>query len=126
MTLTKEPVAPAPTDLWEEAVEIERPPVRPEGRIRWFEWAIGVAVLIVLSLSMIMVATRGEVPEITLVLGPRHSGVVFVPEYVGQSGGDLPAIESSPLSMGVRHTEGIVFVPEYVGYADGVYPEDSR
>ncbi len=62
----------------------------------------------------------------TLVLGPRHFGVVFVPEFVGASGGDLAAIESSPLVIGPRHTDGVVSVPVYVGHADGVFPENTR
>ena len=58
----------------------------------------------------------------TFLLGPRHFGVAFVPEFVGASGGDLPAIESSPLVLGVRHLNGVAFVPEYVGASGGDLP----
>ena len=51
---------------------------------------------------------------------------MFVPEYVGLSGGDLPAFESSPLSFGARHVDGVVFAPDYVGTADGIHDEDTR
>jgi len=58
----------------------------------------------------------------TFVLGPRHFGVVFVPEFVGASGGDLPAIESSPMVLGLRQLGGSAFVPEYVGASGGDLP----
>ena len=76
-----------------------------------------------LAVAATLLVTQADEPqpeaESTLVIGPRHFGVVYVPEYVGQSGGDLTAIESSPLVLGPRHVDGVVFVPEYVGQSGG-------
>jgi len=58
----------------------------------------------------------------TFLLGPRHFGVVSVPEFVGASGGDLPAIDSSPLVLGARQLNGVAFIPEYVGASGGDLP----
>ncbi len=130
MTLTREPVVERPEELREQEIrEIERPPIAAPSRIRWFEWALGVVLVAAVALAATLLMTQSTEPEAesTLVLGPRHTdGVVFVPEFVGASGGDLPAFESSPLVLGVRHTDGVVFVPEYVGHGDGVYSEDTR
>lgn len=130
MTLMREPaVHERPEDLREQEIQkVERPPVAPPSRIRWFEWALGVVLVAAVALAATLLMTQSTEPEAdsTLVLGPRHSGVVFVPEFVGASGGDLPAIESSPLVLGPRHTEGVVYVPVYVGHADGVFPETTR
>lgn len=123
MTLTREPVAPErPEELLEKEIKkVERPPVAPTSRIRWFEWALGVTLVAVVALAATLLMTQSTAPdaESTLVLGPRHEGVVFVPEFVGASGGDLPAIESSPLVLGVRHLEGVVYVPGFVGASGG-------
>jgi hypothetical protein len=96
----------------------------PTSRIRWFEWAMGVALIALVALSATLLMTRGTEPEAgsTLVLGPRHFGVVVVPEFVGASGGDLPAIESSPLVIGPRQIDGVVYLPEYVGQSGGDLP----
>lgn len=126
MTLTREPIAPERSEdlLERETVTVKRPPVTPTSRIRWFEWAIGVAVVALVALAATLLMTQGTEPEAesTLVLGPRHFGVVVVPEFVGASGGDLPAIESSPLVIGARQLGGVVFVPEYVGQSGGDLP----
>jgi hypothetical protein len=123
MTLTREPIAPdRSVDLLErETVTTERPPVTPTSRIRWFEWATGVALVVLIALVATVLMTQSTAPEAesTLVLGPRHLGVVVVPEFVGASGGDLPAIESSPLVLGARQLEGVVYTPEYVGQSGG-------
>ena len=123
MTLTREPVAQErPEDLREQEMQkVERPPVAPQTRIRWFEWALGVVLVAAVALAATLLMTQSTAPEAdsTLVLGPRHFGVVMVPEFVGASGGDLVAIESSPLVIGVRHTDGVVFLPEYVGASGG-------
>ena len=122
MTLTREPVVERPEELREQEIEeLERLPVAPQSRIRWFEWALGIVLVAAVALAATLLMTRSTEPEAesTLVLGPRHFGVAMVPEYVGASGGDLPAIESSPLVLGVRHTDGVVFVPEYVGASGG-------
>lgn len=66
--------------------------------------------------------TAGGSGKATFVLGPRHFGVAYVPEFVGTSGGDLPAIESSPLVLGVRQLDGVVFVPEFLGASGGDLP----
>jgi hypothetical protein len=119
----REPVVQErPEELREREIErVERPPVTPPSRIRWFEWALGVVLVAAVALSATLLMTQSTEPEAdsTLVLGPRHFGVVVVPEFVGASGGDLPAIESSPLVLGVRQLEGVVFVPEYVGASGG-------
>ena len=123
MTLTREPVAPERSEdlLERETPVIERPPVMPTSRIRWFEWASGVALVAVVALVATVLMTPAAEPEAesTLVLGPRHFGVVVVPEFIGASGGDLPAIESSPLVLGVRHLDGVAYVPEYIGQSGG-------
>jgi hypothetical protein len=119
----REPVAQErPEELREQEIQkVERPPVTPPSRIRWFEWALGIVLVGAVALAATLLMTRSTEPEAdsTLVLGPRHFGVVVVPEFVGASGGDLPAIESSPLVLGVRQLEGVVFVPEYVGASGG-------
>lgn len=126
MTLMREPVAPErPEELLEKEIKtVERPPVTPTSRIRWFEWALGVTLVAVVALAATLLMTQSTEPEAesTLVLGPRHFGVVVVPEFVGASGGDLPAIESSPLVLGARQLEGAVFVPEFVGASGGDLP----
>ena len=126
MTLTREPVVQErPDELQEQEVrKLEGPPVTPPGRIRWFEWALGVVLVAAVALAATLLMTQSTEPEAdsTLVLGPRHVGVVFVPEFVGASGGDLPAIESSPLVLGARQLEGVVFVPEFVGASGGDLP----
>ena len=125
MTLTREPVVERPEELREQEIkELERPPVAPQSRIRWFEWALGIVLVAAVALAATLLMTQSAEPEAesTLVLGPRHFGVVMVPEYVGASGGDLPAIESSPLVLGVRQLEGVVFLPEYVGASGGDLP----
>jgi hypothetical protein len=119
----REPVAQErPEELREQEIQkVERPPVTPPSRIRWFEWALGIVLVGAVALAATLLMTQSTEPEAdsTLVLGPRHFGVVVVPEFVGASGGDLPAIESSPLVLGVRQLEGVVFVPEYVGASGG-------
>ncbi len=126
MTLTREPVAPERSEdlLERETVAVERPPVMEPSRIRWFEWAMGIALVALVSLAAVLLMTPGTEPEAesTLVLGPRHFGVVVVPEFVGASGGDLTAIESSPLVIGARQLDGVVYVPEYVGQSGGDLP----
>lgn len=126
MTLTREPAVEQPEELREQEIrKLERPPVAPPNRIRWFEWALGIVLVGAVALAATLLMTQSTEPEAesTLVLGVRQTdGVVFVPEYVGLSGGDLPAIESSPLVLGVRHTDGVVFVPEYVGASGGDLP----
>jgi len=126
VTLMREPaVHERPEDLREQEIQkVERPPVAPPSRIRWFEWALGVVLVAAVALAATLLMTQSTEPEAdsTLVLGPRHSGVVFVPEFVGASGGDLPAIESSPLVIGVRQLDGVVFVPEFVGASGGDLP----
>ena len=121
MTLTKDPVVLDRSHDLPDLRRTERPATKPP---RWVQWGVGATIVALLALF----ALFGEdpIPESTLILGPRHDGVVFVPEYGGRSGGDLPAIESSPLSFGPRHIDGVVFVPEYVGTADGVHDEDNR
>ncbi len=123
MTLMREPVVQErPEEMREQEIErVERPPVSPPSRIRWFEWALGVVLVAAVALAATLLMTQSTEPEAdsTLVLGPRHFGVVVVPEFVGASGGDLSAIESSPLALGVRQLEGVVFVPEYVGASGG-------
>lgn len=125
MTLTREPVVERPEELREQEIQkLERPPVAPPSRIRWFEWALGIVLVAAVALAATLLMTQSTEPEAdsSLVLGPRHFGVVVVPEFVGASGGDLPAIESSPLVLGVRQMEGVVFVPEYVGASGGDLP----
>ena len=126
VTLTREPVVQErPEALREQEIQkVERPPVAPPSRIRWFEWALGIVLVAAVALAATLLMTQTTAPdaESTLVLGPRHDGVVFVPEFVGASGGDLPAIESSPLVLGVRQLDGVVFVPEYVGASGGELP----
>jgi hypothetical protein len=124
MTLTKDPVVLDRSHDLPDLRRTERPATKPFRWVRWVQWGVGVTIVALLALF----ALFGEdpIPESTLILGPRHDGVVFVPEYVGRSGGDLPAIESSPLSFGPRHIDGVAFVPEYVGTADGVHDEDNR
>jgi hypothetical protein len=123
VTLTQEPLTSERTEdlLEREPTTVERPPVLPTSRIRWFEWALGVTLVAVVALAATLLMTQSTEPEAesTWVLGPRHLGVVVVPEYVGASGGDLPAIESSPLVLGVRQLEGVVYVPEFVGASGG-------
>ena len=130
MTLTREPVAQErPEDLREQEMQkVERPPVAPQTRIRWFEWALGVVLVAAVALAATLLMTQSTAPEAdsTLVLGPRHCGVVFLPEYVGASGGDLAATESSPLVIGPRQIDGVVYMPVFVGHADGIYPENTR
>jgi hypothetical protein len=126
VTLTREPAVERPVELREQEIKkLEHPPVAPPNRIRWFEWALGIVLVGAVALAATLLMTQSTEPEAesTLVLGVRQTdGVVFVPEYVGLSGGDLPAIESSPLALGVRHTDGVVFVPEYVGLSGGDLP----
>lgn len=125
MTLTREPAVERPEDLREQEMQkVERPPVAPLSRIRWFEWALGVVLVAAVALAATLLMTQSTQPEAesTLVLGPRHFGVVVVPEFVGASGGDLPAVESSPLVLGVRQLDGVVFIPEYVGASGGDIP----
>ena len=111
MTLMQEPVTSERNEeLLEHPIDVKRPPVEPVGRIRWFEWTMAVVFVAVVALMA------------TLVLGPRHFGVVFVPEYVGASGGDLVAIESSPLVLGDRQLEGFAYLPEWVGQSGGDLP----
>lgn len=126
MTLTREPVVQErPEELKEQEIRtVERPPVVPSSRIRWFEWALGAVLVAAVALAATLLMPQSTEPEAesTLVLGPRHFGVVVVPEFVGASGGDLPAVESSPLVIGVRQLEGVAFIPEYVGASGGDLP----
>lgn len=126
MTLTREPVVQErPEEMTEQETRtLERPPVVPSSRIRWFEWALGIVLVAAVALAATLLMTQSTEPEAesTLVLGPRHFGVVVVPEFVGASGGDLPAVESSPLVLGVRQLQGVAFIPEYVGASGGDLP----
>ncbi len=125
MTLMQEPVTSERNEeLLEHPIDVKRPPVEPVGRIRWFEWTMAVVLVAVVALMATILMTQPNEPEAdsTLVLGPRHFGVVFVPEYVGASGGDLVAIESSPLVLGDRQLEGFAYLPEWVGQSGGDLP----
>lgn len=125
MTLTQEPVTPERSEeLLEQKVDLKRPPVEPVSRIRWFEWTMAAAFVAVVALMATILMTQSSEPEAdsTLVLGPRHFGVVMVPEFVGASGGDLVAIESSPLVLGSRQLDGFVYLPEWVGQSGGDLP----
>ena len=112
-------------DTGQEQVEAPRAPVTPEKRppVRWMEWVVRGLMVVILASIMVFVGSQPSTdtgPTADLVLSDRSTPAV--PEFLGASGGDMVAFESSPLVLSDRSTPA---VPEFVGQSGGDLPADE-
>ena len=93
MTLMREPVAQErPDELRQQDIQkVERPPVTPPSRIRWFEWALGIVLVGAVALAatlLLLVLVLVALVGVAFATGRLRVGKAVL--ATGRPGGDEP------------------------------------